>query len=276
MQEFLHKIIFSLIAGFSEFLPVSAPAHQMLYQHLTNHQAEPLLLLAVHLGCLVACWVSCGKRLKRLRRERKLLGNLKRHRGRQPDPALLTDGAILRTAAVPVVLGYLFYAKGTQWIGSISMLSLVLFLGGVFLFIPRFLARGNKDGRSLSPMDGLLMGLGGMLGALPGMSRMGCAYAMGVSRGAEPGYAQEAVFILSIPALLVMSCFDLYAAVTAGAGMTALAFLSYLLAAVVSYVSGYLAIALLRHFAGKLNTADFAYYSWGLAFFTLLIYLIVH
>lgn len=276
MQDFLHKIIFALIAGFSEFLPVSAPAHYQLYQHMTSYQVEPLLLLSVHIGCLAACMVCCGKRIKRLRKERKLMGNLRRRRGRQPDPGLLMDGAILRTAALPVVIGYLFYPVASRWISSISALALVLFLGGIILFLPRFFARGNKDGRSLSRLDGLLMGLGGMLGALPGLSRVGCAYTMGVTRGAEHSYTLETVFILSIPAFFVMSCFDVYGAIVAGAGITAVALLGYLLAVLVSFGSGYLAIALIRYFSGKADISAAAHYSWGLALFTLLIYVIVH
>ena len=276
MQEFFYKIVFALIAGVSEFLPVSAPAHQLLYQYITNRQAEPLLLLVVHIGCLAACLVCCGKRIRRLRNEKKLAVKIRRRRGRQPDPAALMDAALLRTAAIPMILGYLCYRAAAGWMKSLAWLALSLAVGGILLFIPQFFGRCNKDGRSLSRMDGLLTGMGGMLGVLPGMSRVGCAYSMGLCRGAEHSYTMEMVLMLSIPALSVMIIFDIYAVAVVGAGITALALLGYLSAALLSFAGGYLTIALIRYFAGKVDVSGFAYYSWGLALFTLLIYLIIH
>lgn len=275
MQEFLHKMIFALIAGFSEFLPVSAPAHQMLYEHMTNRQAEPLLLLAVHIGCLAACLVCCGKRMKRMFKEKRLSGN-QRRRGRIPDPIMLMDRAIYKTAAVPVLIGSLFCRLAPGWIDSVILLSLTLFLGSILLFIPCLTGRGNKDGRSLSRFDGLLMGLGGMLGTVPGFSRVGCAYTVGILRGADHSYAMETALLLSVPALGIMICFDIYALTIAEAGLAVLSVLGCLLAGIVSFACGYLTIALLRYFAGKFNISGFAYYSCGLSFFTLLMYLIIY
>ena len=276
MQGLIHKIIYALIAGFSEFLPVSAPAHQLLYQYMTNQQLEALLLLAVHLGCLAACVVCCRKHIKRLRKERKIAAGLRRTRGRQPDPIVLMDTSILRTATIPLVLGFLFYKIAADWINSVAALALTLLINGIVLFVPRLIGRANKDARSLSRMDGLLIGVGGMFGALPGFSRIGCTYSVGVFRGADRNYVVETAFMLSIPALAVMIGFDIYAIAVVGITLTAMVLLSYLLTAALAFGSGYLAIALLRYFSGKTDIVNFAYYSWGLAFFSFLIYLIIH
>lgn len=276
MQDFIQKIILALIAGFSEFLPVSAPAHQILYQYISNQTIEPLLLLAVHIGCLTACVICCRKRMKRLRNERKLMARMRKGRGRQADPAALMDTAIIRTASAPIFFGYLFYRSAVNWIDSIAILALVLLINGILLFIPRLLVRGNKDGRSLSRLDGLLMGMGGMLGVLPGFSRLGCVYSVGIARGADQNYMVETALTLSIPAFVVMICFDIYAVAIAGAAMTAMLFFSCFIAAVLAFASGYLTIAIFRYFSGKTDVVNFSYYSWGLALFAFLIYLIVH
>jgi undecaprenyl pyrophosphate phosphatase UppP len=248
----------------------------MLYQILTNRQVEPLLLLSVHIGCLLAGLVCCGKRIKRLRREKHLAAKMRRRRTRQADLVALNDLSILRSAAVPVMLGALLYHKADEWISSLAMLSLVLLIGGIVLIIPHYIVRSNKDGRSLGRFDGILMGLGAMLGVLPGLSRFGCGYTFAAVRGADHSYTQENLFVLSIPALVVMSCFDLYAAGSVWAGMTAVTFFGYLLSSVLSFVIAYLTITLLRYLAGKIEFSGFAYYSWGLSLFTLLIYLVVH
>ena len=61
-----------------------------------------------------------------------------------------------------------------------------------------------------------------------------------------------------------------------GAGIGAAALLLCLIAAAVAFGTGYLTIAILRYFSGKADVSNFAYYSWGLALFTFLLYLIIH
>lgn len=276
MQDFFKKIIFALIAGFSEFMPVSAPAHYELYQYLTGFRIEPLMMLAVHIGCLAACVACCGKRLKRLRNERKAAARLRKRSGRKAGSAMLMDGALLKIAIVPVALGYLFYRKATGWIDTMGLLALMLLINGIVLFASRFFAQGNKDGRSLSRMDGLLMGMGGMFGILPGYSRFGGIYSIATIRGTDRNYAMETALTLSLPAFSVMICFDIYEVITYGSAVSAGALLLLLLVVAVAFGCGYLAIGLMRYFAGKTDLTGFSYYSWGLAFYAFLLYLIIH
>lgn len=276
MQDFLYKIVFALIAGLSEFLPVSAPAHYSLYEYVTNQKMDPLVVLAAHLGCLVACVVCCRKRIKRMQKEQKILARARRNHSRKADAAVLMDRAILRAGMVPVLLGYFFYRSAAQWVHSIAILAALLLCGGVLVFLPSLFARGNKDGRSLSRMDGLFMGIVGMLGAVPGFSRIGGICSMGSVRGADKSYVAENALVLSIPALAAMVGIDIYTLFVGSVAVSGIGLLICLLAVAVSFGSAYLAIAILRHISGKADLSNFAYYSWGLALFVFLIYLIIH
>ena len=274
-QELLHKFIYSLISGFTEFFPVSAPAHQLLYQIVTGRDPDAGLTLAIHIGCLVAVLICCKNHMKRLSREKRLAMRSRGKRSRQPDAAAIMDTRLLRTAGIPIVLSVLLYRKADQWIATPLLLAAMLVINGVILFIPRLVSQGNKDGRSMSPLDGLLMGLGGALAVFPGVSRVGAVSCGGTARGAERSYILDLAFLLSIPALIAMIVFDIYAVVIAKAAISVIIVIGYILAAIASFGSACLSIMLMRYLIVKADSSGFAYYSWGVALFSFIIYLVV-
>ena len=200
---------------------------------------------------------------------------MKRRRGRQPDIAALMDIRILNTAAVAILVGFLVYPRASRWIMGVFPMALILVLNGVVLFLPRLFGSGNKNGRSFTQMDGLLMGISGILGMIPGFSRMGCMYSVGAARGAGKSYALELSLLLSIPAVSAMLCFDISDCFRAAGSFTGLQLLGALIAVLAGYAGAYVAIALMRAVCKRTTTTGFAYYSWGLAFFMMLIYLFV-
>ena len=59
----------------------------------------------------------------------------------------------------------LFLNALTKYLGG-------LLLVGVLLFLPQYIRSGNKDGRTLSRFDGVLMGIAGAFSVFPGISRI--------------------------------------------------------------------------------------------------------
>lgn len=276
MPELLHKVLFALISGFSELIFASASAHQLLYRTVTGQELGDVFLpLAIHVGCLAALLSNYAKRIKHLRYEKRLLRPTRRRRGRQPDVAAVMDVRILNTAVVPLLLGFFIYRKAALWISTPIWVALILVINGAVLFLPRLLKVGNKDGRAFSPMDGLLLGLSGALGMVPGFSRVGCMYSVGVARGAEKNYALELSLLLSIPAVAAMVCFDVYGCAVASGTVTGIQMLGAALAALASFLGAHMAIAFIRFLCSRSNLLGFAYYSWGLAMYLFLIYLLI-
>lgn len=276
MLDLLHKVIFAFISGFSELIFASASAHQLLYRTVTGQAMDDIFLpLAIHAGCLVALLLNYIKRIKRLRYEQRLLRPGRRRRGRQADIASLMDVRILNTAVVPLILGFLLYQKAAHWISAPIFVALILTVNGVVLFLPRLLKSGNKDGRMFTQLDGLLMGIAGVMGIFPGFSRVGCMYCIGVARGADKEYALDLSYLLCIPAVLAMLCFDLYGCAVATVAVSGLQLLGALLAAIASYIGAHLAIIFVRFLCRRASTVGFAYYSWGFAVFLFLICLFI-
>lgn len=272
----LHSLFFGLIAGFSEFLPVSAEAHRVLFKRLTGTGAEVGgFALICHISILLALLLSCRPQMEKIRREQRIASVPKRRRKRQPDPAVLLDVRVLKTAGVPMLLSfvpYLFLAGQGE---RLWLLAIILAVNGIILYIPRVRKSGNKDSRTMSALDSVLFGLGSALAALPGFSRLGCGVSTLQLSGADRQYALELTLLLSVPALVLLIGLDVYAVITAAAVLSFRLILHYILAALAAFAGAYLAITLMRFLAVNTGFYGFSYYCWGVALLTLFLYLMI-
>ncbi len=276
LEGILHKLIIALFSGFTEFFCVSAAPHLLLYENITGYtQSEPGITLMIHLGCLLAAITASKKRIVYLLRADRLERNTRRRRNRHLDLHALRELKLLKTACIPLVIGVLFSRMTASWFTGPAMLSVVLLVNGFIIFLPRIMPRGNKDSRMMSPLDSILMGAMGALSVIPGLSRMACLLTGGMARGAAQNHALEYALLLSVPVLVVLSGIDVYVVIAAGVSVTAAQFLSWVLAGVVAFGSAYLGILFMRYLAMKTEFYSFCYYSWGMAMFSFVLYLIV-
>lgn len=275
-MNWLESILYALVSGFTEFLPVSSQAHRSMLLCLFGQDREhPLLGLLVHIGVLAALIVSTRTQLRRLYREYTLRRIPKRRRKRPPDRQCLMDISFVRLASIPLLLGFVLYPKTSQWSGQLYLVALLLVINGVILHIPMYLPGGNKDSRSMSRLDGLLVGVGSAVSVMPGVSRIGASVSVAAARGADMQQAYKWGLLLSLPALAVLLCFDIFAAVTGGlAGVGFLEVLQCILAGGAAYLGAYAAILLMRSWVQRSGLSGFAYYCWGAALFAFILYLI--
>lgn len=276
-SNLLHKLIYALLSGFTELLPVSARPHQLLYETMTGiPMTDTMVSFSVHLGVLVAVWISCRAHIHRLIRENRIQRtSRRRRRQRTSDRIALLDIQILKTSAIPVIISLFFYAALQRKISGLAPLALTLILNGLLLLLPEFSYRGNKDGRTFSRLDSLLVGLGGALGAVPGFSHMGGIVSVGLMRGADRGYILNLGYLLSVPLLTGLAALDLYAFIQTKAALTALAVLIYTVMAATAFAGAYLCILLMRYLFTKATNTSFCYYSFGVALFSFILYLMI-
>ncbi len=273
-MSLLESIIYGLVSGLSEFLPVSSQAHQVLMLRLFGLDSrEPVRDLLVHLAALAAVIVGCWGLLARLRREGQLAQRMRR--SQYQEPRGLYDMRLVKTAAVPLAFGLLAYMTTKAWESSYLLLALFILFNGVLLYIPERLPQGNKDAKSMSALDAILIGLSGIASSLTGISRVGTAASLAVVRGADRQHAINWALLLSIPALAVLAVTDVLGMF--GTAMGAITFsvvLGYIASAAASFLGGYLGIMTLKSVAARIGLSGFAYYSWGLSLLTLVLYLI--
>ena len=272
-MNFFESCLYGLFSGLAEFLPVSPEAHQVLLRQLFGIEGKlPLLNLLVHIGVLLAVFYGGRDTLHRLYREYQLRKTPRKRRRRPSDAQSAADISLLKTAMLPLLLGSLIYIKSQNWQLSPHVVAPLLFLNGIVLYIPMYLPAGNKDARSMSPLDGLLIGISAMLAVFPGISRIAATTSVAAARGAEPQHGYRWGMLLAIPALAVLILFDLIAIVTIGLeGVGFMAIIQYLISGITAFVGAYLSILLARNIMQKSGIFVFSYYCWGAAIFTFIL-----
>lgn len=274
-MSWLETVFYGLIAGLTEILPVSSHAHRILILNLNGEPSEPALLrLMIHLGILAGLYYSCQNHITRMSRAVRLARIPKRRRKRPLDTRSLTDLSILKTMLVPILLGLLFYNSVAPLSDKLSYVAGFLLLNGLILHLPRYLPGGNKDSQNLSGAEGLLMGLGGAISMLPGVSCIGAVSSIGTARGVEKNYALDLALLIDIPLTLGLVVFDLIALVSQGvSGLSFGTVLTYIVSAAAAFGGIFLGIRLLRALVKNRSIDMFAYYSLGAALFTFILFL---
>lgn len=271
--SWLECLIYGLISGFTEFLPVSSVAHQTLYLKILGEEPVPVLQFSGYLGCIAALLTVFMPDLLRLRRERRLASVPKNRRRRQPDFGILMESKVLRMATLTVLVLFAGYSLVYQLYQRLWIMAILMAINGIVLFVPPYFPSANKSARSLSSLDALCIGLAAGAGMIPGISRVGCAISAAGLRGADRQYAADLSLLMSIPALAVLAVIGMVASLGTVAFSAAIV-LCCVSTAVAAFVSGYFGIYFMRFLAHRVGYSGFAYYCWGAALFTLLIYLI--
>lgn len=271
----LESILYGLVTGITEFLPISSGAHQVLLRYFFGVDSRvPLQELLVHIGVLLAIFVGCKDVIFRLRIEQRTLSNSRRKRNRT-DSRSYFDLRLLKTAGVPLLLGLLLSIVTFRKENNMGMLIAFSLLNALLLLLADHTSRGNRDSRTMSGLDGIVMGIAGALSVFPGMSRTGMISAYTAARGAEGVNVVNWAVLLGIPAMLFAICFDLVLLMIMGfMGMTFVMFLGCIIAGVMAFVGGYLGISLLKIALNQSGFSGFAYYGIGMALFSFILYLI--
>lgn len=273
-MSIFESILYGLFSGMAEFLPVSSQGHQAIMMQLFGLNArEPVRDIIVHIAILFALLNTCKPLFSRIRREH-LLATRSRRRKNTVRMAQY-DIRLIKTAAFPMLAGFLIYIAGKNYEFQPLSLALFLCINGIVLIVPEYIRHGNKDARFMTGWDGILLGLLGALSAFPGISRIGIMNAYCLSRGSDRQHALNWLLLLSAPMLVLLLGFDIFNLFTLGFGsFSFVIFLGYVLSGVMAYIGSYFSIMIIRFLTVRAGFSGFAYYSWGTALFSLVLYLI--
>ena len=271
--NWLYSVLMGALTGATSVLPVSVEAHQrLLLKFMGLRQIPPLTALFIHLGIAAALYLSCQNHILKMTRASRLARIPKRKRKRPLDTRSLMDLRLLKTMLLPVVLGCFLYEKITGMVTNFIVMAALLFVNGVFLYIPQFLPSSNKDCRSLSRVEGLLMGLGGGLFVVPGLSGMGAALSVASVAGVDRKYGLNMILLMNLgltAGRIVMDVMNLFSA--SNVLISLMALVCCLLCAACAFLTTYFSVKWMRHLAEETGFSGFAYYSWGMALFTFIL-----
>lgn len=272
--NWLESIVYGFISGITEFLPISSKAHQMILLHLYGADSiDPVRDLFVHVALLLSLYTGLKPILDNIRRENRQQNGRRIHTYASRNQY---DTHLIKNAIFPMLIGMFLVSYIFKSGNSLLLTSAFFLVNGIVIFLPIRMMQGNKDARSMSLFDSVLLGISGALSAFPGISRIGCTTSVAVSRGASRQNALHWAFLLSIPAIVALCCFDFIEIITCAENIPfGNSFLTYILSAIFAYAGGFLGIGLMKFLTVRVGFSGFAYYSWGAGLFTFLLYLLV-
>lgn len=277
-MDWIQSAVMGFVMGLSGPLPMSEDANLALLRYFFGTEPEDALFgLLCRVAILTVVLSAGGLELRRLRRTMKLQSVPKRRRHGNPDLGSAGTLRMLRSAAVLAVAGQLL----SVWLGFMTdklwLMAIPLMIGGLILWIPGLFWTGNKDGRHLTGLDGMCMGLGALAAGIPGLSPAGTVCAVGALLGAERGYTLRFAWILLSVRLGAAAVMDLLKLLRGGIALELNGILCAMLGAVCAAVGTYGAIQFARSRirTGAAGLNDFCYFNWGLALLMAVLFLLV-
>lgn len=270
----LDSLLYGFLSGLTEIVPVSSGGHQAVFLWLKGiSSVSPFLSLFIHLGMMAALLTATGQHIRRIRREQRLYRIPKRRRKRPVDMKTIMDWRLLKNAMVVMLLFFFLKARADSFTSGLNWLSVLFLVNGIILIIPSFLPSANKDSRMMTPLDGILIGLCSGLGVFSGISRTGGCLTASTARGADRHYALDLALMLCIPAVVILIVFDVAAIAAGAAGLGLMLLVKYLLSAAAAYFGISAGIIFMRFLANNSGFSGLAFYSWGAALFTFILFL---
>ena len=275
--NWLQSILFGLVSGAADIFPVSGQVHRLLLLKFFGvNQMPNLLALLLHLSVAAALYLSSQGQFVRMNRARALARIPKKKRKRPLDTRSMMDWSLIKTMLVPTVIGLLLNSRVRGWSVNMFLIAGMLFVNGLILYIPQFLPTSNRDSRTLTRLEGVLMGLGAGASVLPGISTVGIMVSIASVCGIERLYGLNMTFIVKLFFLIGLMVYDVLAIITDGlGGLTVMLLAQYLFTGLLSFGASMFAIRLLRRLAPEHGFHTFGVYCWGLALFTFILNLVV-
>ena len=275
--NWLQSILFGLVSGAADIIPVSGQVHRLLLLKFFGvNQLPNLLALLLHLSVAAALYLSSQGQFVRMNRARALARIPKKKRKRPLDTRSMMDWSLIKTMLVPTVIGLLLNSRVRGWSVNMFLIAGMLFVNGLILYIPQFLPTSNRDSRTLTRLEGVLMGLGAGASVLPGISTVGIMVSIASVCGIERLYGLNMTFIVKLFFLIGLMVYDVLAIITDGlGGLTVMLLAQYLFTGLLSFGASMFAIRLLRRLAPEHGFHTFGVYCWGLALFTFILNLVV-
>ncbi|HEX2369177.1 MAG TPA: undecaprenyl-diphosphate phosphatase, partial [Acidimicrobiia bacterium] len=166
----LQAIVWGLVQGITEFLPISSDGHLVLIPALLGLEPPDLATTAVlHLGTLVAVITYFRMDLLRMLRFRS-------DQGARRMLLLVVVGTLPAVAALALE-GPIERLQAIAWVAAA-----LLIVNGLILVVGSRLTSGRTNLEEARPLDAFLVGLVQLVALLPGISRSGTTITVGEAR----------------------------------------------------------------------------------------------
>ena len=273
----LNAIILGLVQGIAEFLPISSSGHLSVLQNLfhmsTTEQGHLFFDVLLHFGTLISILIVYWQDIVSMIRELVLLFQGSPGKGKKQQPLPMARFVVMIViATLPLVLILPIKDALERLYYHTFAIGLFFLLTGCILYVSDKMPMGNRDARTMTALDALLIGISQCVAVIPGISRSGVTITAGMARGMDRDFAVKFSFLMSIPAVLGSAILTFVDAVREGIDASLIP--AYLIGTAVATVVGVFAIRLVRRITRSGRFGSFCYYCWGAGALTLILSLI--
>ena len=206
--DVLKSILFGIIEGITEWLPISSTGHMILLEKICKFkEVSPnffeMYLVVIQLGAIIAVVVMFWNKLWPFKK--KQLENGKSEVAVKPRIIELWFKVIV--GSIPAgILGIIFNDLLDKYLYNYVTVSVTLIVYGVLFIIVEQINRHRKPRvrklTELSFKDSFFIGCFQALSLIPGTSRSGSTILGGIMLGNSRRVASEFTFFLAVPAML--------------------------------------------------------------------------
>lgn len=258
MIEILKSILYGIVEGITEWLPISSTGHMILLEEIMPMNVSKsfwsMFLVVIQLGAILAVVVLYWNKIFPFRKN-------KEGKYTSVKSIWILWSKILVATIPAAIIGLALddWIDAHLYNGFVVAIMLIL-VGVAFIYIEN----RNKDMRpsvnslsALSYKDALIIGLFQVLAAvLPGTSRSGATIVGGLMIGVSRAVAAEFTFFLAIPVMFGASLLKL---VKFGLAFSVLEFFILVIGMVVAF---FVSIFVIRFLMSYIKKHDFKVFGW--------------
>ena len=273
MIEILKAILFGIVEGITEWLPISSTGHMILLDEFiklgVTDEFYELFQVVIQLGAILAVVVIYFKKIWPLKKENGKLSL---------DKNILNLWGKILVACIPAaVLGLLFDDWLDEHLYNAVVVSIALIVYGVlFIIIEDKKKQVKTTKKEITYKQALQVGAFQLLALIPGTSRSGSTILGGLLIGMDRNVIAEFTFFLAIPVMAGASLLKLVKyIVKVGMAFSGLEIGILLVATITAFIVSLFVIKFLISYIRKHDFKVFGYYRIILGILVLLYILIM-
>ncbi len=251
----IQAIVYGIIQGLTEFLPISSNAHIRIFPALVGWEDPGAAFTAViQLGTVLAVLIYFAKDLgaaisawARSLSDKEL----------RKTPEAKMGWAVFWGTIPVVIIGLALHEKIETTFRSLYLIAGALIGMGVVMLLADMYGKHQRKVEDVEVKDGVVVGLWQVLALIPGMSRSGSTISGALFAGFDRAAAARFSFLLSVPSVVAAGIYEAYKERHSIGGAL---LMPTLVATTVSFFVGYASIAFLMKYLQRRGIGPFVLY----------------
>ncbi len=251
-------IILALVQGITEFLPISSSGHLILTHWLLdgdgaseNYAQNHLMDIAVHIGTLCAVLLYFRKDVVKL-----FEGFFGFFTKGKTEKTKLTSAVIV--ASIPVIFaGIILHKLQPDFMNSLMVIAIANIVFAILLYVSDKVKVEAKTSEDIGFKEALFIGVMQALALIPGTSRSGVTMTAGRFLGLSRGEAARFSLLLAMVAIGGAGTLGVYDVIQ---GEDAKFGMEVAIAAIISFITAYIAIILMMKWLERATFTPFVIY----------------